>query len=251
VVGTDRFTSITLGFLMAACPVDAGAIQESLEREIQKGPDFTRCRRGSDFRQPPKVNTDRNFLARLMFMADMIERKTWRGRARGKHEGTLGRSALTLLRVLLFVVNKKDGYLAPSYDTLARLARMSRRTVVTAMGVLETMGVVTIHRRIKRVQTPFGIKVVQDANAYEYHLPKGLGTVAWAIFGPPSECKNTPARNIIDRKKEGVAEIDRRKKEEEPKKAGWQRVIEWRESRRREIDASAPATTWQPRGQRP
>jgi hypothetical protein len=98
VVGTDRFTSITLGFLMAACPVDAGAIQESLEREIQKGPDFTRCRRGSDFRQPPKVNTDRNFLARLMFMADMIERKTWRGRARGKHGGTLGRSALTLLR---------------------------------------------------------------------------------------------------------------------------------------------------------
>ena len=101
------------------------------------------------------------------------------------------------------------------------------------------------------MRTPFGIKVVQDANAYEYHLPKGLGVVAWAIFGPPSECKNTPARNIIDRKKEGLAEIDRKKKEEEPKKAGWQRVREWRESRRREIDASAPATTWQPRGQLP
>jgi hypothetical protein len=230
--------------LMAACPADADAIAERLELQIQEGPDFTRCRRGSDFRQPPKVNTDRNFLARLMFMADMIERKSWRGRPKGKHGGALGRSALTLLRVLLFIVNKKGGYLAPSYDTLARLGRMSRRTVVTAMGVLEAMGFVTVHRRIKRVHTPFGVKVVQDANAYEYQLPKGLGAIAWSFFGPPaSECKNTPARNT-DRKKEGTSE-----------KVGWQRVREWREARHREgmhpprlLEALSPVT-WMRCGQ--
>jgi hypothetical protein len=56
------------------------------------------------------------------------------------------------------------------------------------------------------VRTPFGIKVAQDSNAYEYHLPKGLGALAWAIFRPASECKNSPARTDIDRKKEAADE---------------------------------------------
>lgn len=194
--------------LMAAYPDDAGAIAEVVEREIVAGPDFTRCRRASDFRAPPKVNTDRNFIARLMFMARMIERKSWahKDRAKGKHGGTLGRSALGLLEIMLYVVNKRGGYLAPSYDTLARLACMSRRAIVTAMGVLESMGFVTIHRRIKRVRTPFGIKVVQDCNAYEYHLPKGLGALAWAIFRPASECSKFPARETTDSKKAAINE---------------------------------------------
>jgi hypothetical protein len=36
----------------------------------------------------------RNHLARLMFMADTIERKSYAVRAKGKHGGALGRSAL-------------------------------------------------------------------------------------------------------------------------------------------------------------
>jgi hypothetical protein len=192
--------------LMAAYPHGADAVVEHLDREIAAGPDFTRYHRGSDFRPAPKVNTDRNFIARLMFMADVIERKSWRNRAKGKHGGTLGRSALALMRVLLYVVNKRDGYLSPSYDTLAKLARMSRRSIITAMGVLEFMGFVTVHRRIKRVRTPFGIKVVQDSNAYEYHLPKGFGALAWAIFRPASECNNSPARTHTASKKEASGE---------------------------------------------
>jgi hypothetical protein len=192
--------------LMAACPDDAGAIAAAVEREIVAGPDFTRCRRGSDFRAPPKVNTDRNFVARLMFMARMIERKSWARKDKWKHGGLLGRSALGLLEIMLYVVNKRAGYLSPSYDTLARLACMSRRAVVTAMGVLETMGFVTVHRRIKWVRTPFGVKVVQDTNAYEYHLPKGLGALAWPLFRPASECSNFPARETIDSKKAATDE---------------------------------------------
>jgi hypothetical protein len=192
--------------LMAACPDDGNAIAEAEEREIKAGPDFARCRRGSDFRAPPKVNTDRNFVARLMFMARMIERKSWAHKVKGKHGGTLGRSALGLLEIMLYVVNKRGGYLSPSYATLAQLARMSRRAIVTAMGVLESMGFVTIHRRIKRVRTPFGIKVVQDSNAYVYHLPKGIGALAWALFRPASECSEFPARETTDRKKEATDE---------------------------------------------
>ena len=147
--------------LMAACPDNADAILEHVEREIMAGPDFSRCHRRSDFRSAPKVNTDRNFLARMMFVARTIEGKSWATKAKGKHGGALGRSAMRLLEVLLYVVNKRDGYLAPCYDTLATLARMSRRAVITAMRVLETMGFVTVHRRIKRVRTPFGAKVVR------------------------------------------------------------------------------------------
>ena len=190
--------------IMAACPDDADAIGEHLEGEIAKGPDFSRQHRGSAFLDAPKVNTDRNFCARLMFIADVIERKTWRSRSKGKHGGTLGRSALSLLRVLMFVVKKSAGKLFPSYDHLARLCRMSRRTVVTAMGILVRMGVVTAHRRIKRVRTPLGVRVVQDSNAYEYHMPKGLGALAWSIFRPPSECNNSSARTVSEQTLEDV-----------------------------------------------
>jgi hypothetical protein len=179
----------TAAQLMAAHPSEADAIAERLELELEAGPDFGRCHRGSDFRSPPKVNTDRNFVARLMFIARTIERNSWAGRAKGK-------PALRLLEILLFVANKRGCCLTPCYDTLARLTCMSRHAIVTAMGVLEHMGFVTIHRRIKRIHTPFGVKVVQDSNAYEFHLPKGFGLLAWSIFGPRSGCNKCPASEV-------------------------------------------------------
>jgi hypothetical protein len=55
------------------------------------------------------------------------------------------------------------------------------------MRVLERMGFVTIHKRIKRIATPFGPRVVQESNAYKFNLPtKGLGALAMAVFCPPS-----------------------------------------------------------------
>ena len=38
--------------------------------------------------------------------------------------------------------------------------------------------------RIKRIRTAFGVKVVQDSNAYDYHPPTGLGALGWAIWKP-------------------------------------------------------------------
>jgi hypothetical protein len=57
------------------------------------------------------------------------------------------------------------------------------------------MGFVTVHKRIKRIQTPLGARVVQDSNAYEFHFPKtGLGALAMAVFcGRSSESKNSDA----------------------------------------------------------
>jgi hypothetical protein len=137
----------------ASSPEEAAAIDAELETTLAEGPDFTKYHRGSKFMEPPQVCTDRNFLTRVWFVALTLERKTWANREKGKHGGALGRSALELLRTILFVVSKGEGRLYPSLDELARLAHMSRQTVITAMERLKSLGFVTAHRRIKRVCT--------------------------------------------------------------------------------------------------
>jgi RIO-like serine/threonine protein kinase len=86
---------------------------------------------------------------------------------------------------MLFVIKKVDGRLYPSLEAMATLSRKSKQAVVTAIKVLERMGFITVHRRVKRIQTPYGVRCVQDSNAYEFHLPtKGLGALAMAVFCP-------------------------------------------------------------------
>jgi hypothetical protein len=168
----------------ASTPEQRAQVDVAYQEALAAGPDFTRYHRGSEFRHPPRVNTDRNFIARIMFMADVIERKSWAVKQKGKHGGALGRSALMVLRVMLFVVSKKDGGLYPSLETIAKLARMSKPTVIKAIATLVLMGFLTVYRRIKRITTPLGLRVVQDSNAYTYDMPGGLGALAWAIWRP-------------------------------------------------------------------
>lgn len=117
----------------------------------------------------------------------MIEQRSWNCRAKGKHGGSIGAVGLEVLRTLLFVIKKIDGRLYPSLEAMAKLSRKSKQAVVTAIKVLERMGFITVHRRVKRIQTPYGVRVVQDSNAYEFHLPGGgLGALAMAVFCPRS-----------------------------------------------------------------
>jgi Helix-turn-helix domain len=171
-------------YAQATTPEQHAEIEAAYAAALAEGPDFTRHHRKSEFRHPPTVNTDRNFIARIMFMADTIERKSYAVREKGKHGGTLGRSALTVLRVLLFVVQKREGCLYPSLETIAKLARMSKPTVIKAITTLVLMGFLTVYRRCKRIMTPLGIRVCQDSNCYEYHPPTGLGALGWAIWKP-------------------------------------------------------------------
>jgi len=174
-------------------------ILEEAERRIAQGPDFTRYHRNSRFQDPPNGKMDRNEAARIMQAARTVESKSWRNRKKGKHGGLLGRAAMRLLEVLLYVV-KKDKGCFPSYSRLATLCRMSRRTVVSAMATLEFFGFVTVHRRIKRMRTQFGFRVVQDSNAYEIQMPaKGVGAMMCSVFGISfSECKKCEANKITN-----------------------------------------------------
>lgn len=176
----------------ASTPESRAEIEAAYEAALAEGPDFCRYRRGSQFMEAPQVTTDRNVLARIAFLADALERRTWAVRAKGKHGGVLGRSGLTVLRVLLFVVSRREGRLYPSLETLARLARMSVPTVVSALKRLAIFGFVTVYRRIKRIRTALGIKVVQDSNAYTTGLPSPLGALG------TSDLNKLPPRTGID-----------------------------------------------------
>jgi hypothetical protein len=145
-------------------------------------------RRGSGFKNPPKNNLDRNFIARVWFVAKMIEQKSWNCRAKGKHGGSIGTVGIEVLRTLLYVIKKIDGRLYPSIEAIAKLSRKSKQAVITAIRVLEHMGFLTVHKRLKWIQTPYGRRAVQDSNAYEFHLPAtGIGALAMAVFCRPSE----------------------------------------------------------------
>jgi hypothetical protein len=79
-------------------------------------------------------------VARVWFVAKMIEQKSWNCRAKGKHGGSIGAVGLEVLRTLLFVIKKVDGRLYPSLEAMAKLSRKSKQAVVTAVKVLERMG---------------------------------------------------------------------------------------------------------------
>jgi hypothetical protein len=166
------------------------------ERALAKGPDFARYRGTASFDDGPKIKIDRNDAAKLLHLARTIERNSWAVKKPGKHGGSLGRMALKVLETMLFVVRLTDGRMCPSYTSLARLAQMSRRTVISAIGTLETLGFITVHRRLKRVQTALGFETVQDTNAYEIHPPRGFfGTLAMTLFGGKGWCSNCSANS--------------------------------------------------------
>jgi len=61
--------------------------------------------------------------------------------------------------------------------------------VVNCLKLLSLYGFVIVHRRIKRIRTPLGLKVVQDTNAYTIQEPQGLGAIAVRMFRQASESR--------------------------------------------------------------
>jgi hypothetical protein len=177
---------------------EAARIDVAFEEQLAEGPDFSRHHRGSDFRDAPQVRLDRNDMAKLMTTYRAIERGSWKVKAKGEHGGAIGRSALRVLETFLFVLYRPGKALCLPYEAIAEAALLSRRTVADAIQHLARLGLITLHRRIKRIKTELGFKVVQDCNAYDLHPPRGLGVLAVQLFsgllGPRSECKNRTAK---------------------------------------------------------
>jgi hypothetical protein len=106
-----------------------------------------------------------------------------------------------LMRTILFRLNKSDGgKVYPSYEVLAELTQYSQRAIIYAMAKLVTFGFITLHRRCKWMETRYGRRLVQDSNAYAYHLPRtGLGKLAMAVFAPDrSDCTGIREDKLTD-----------------------------------------------------
>jgi DNA-binding transcriptional ArsR family regulator len=88
---------------------------------------------------------DRNARARLIYLAEALDRRTCRP---GQHGGVLKRTGLAVLKALVFGFhNVATGRCDPGYDALARLAGVARSTVAVALARLEEAELIVRTRR--------------------------------------------------------------------------------------------------------
>lgn len=166
-------------------PSQRAELDRYYEQTLEEGPDFLKVRREADFSPVPVVTFSKEAAAEIMRQAREIERETYACRAKGKHGGGLGRMAVQLLEWFCFGMWPRARYgMFPSLAHIADGARMSKETVIEAMKTLQLFGFLTVQPRRKRIETPLGVKVVQDTNGYVLSLAKGLGALALAVFAP-------------------------------------------------------------------
>ena len=83
--------------------------------------------RGSRFGPPDRRKLDRNLVARILFAAEALDRRT---RTKGQHGGLLKGKGLDVLRALLRrFYSHRDGTCYPSYEAIAEAAGCCRATV--------------------------------------------------------------------------------------------------------------------------
>jgi hypothetical protein len=166
-------------------------VERLYEQALEEGADFLHYRAKSAFMEAPRLGIDRNAYARILHALDMIERGVY------EHERKKGAQGIprTVARVLKCLLNLalKYGEVRPSQIGLAQMARVCKQTVVNCLKVLEFYGFIVIHRRIRRIRTALGLKVVQDTNAYTLQEPQGLGALAVHVFRQASESRKWPA----------------------------------------------------------
>lgn len=115
---------------------------------------------------------DRNQRAKLLQMAESIERRT---KAPGRQAGIFGQSGLTVLRTLLLrFAHGQTGVCCPSIEQLRRVTGFCKQTVVKALRALEASGMVRIVRRLVRRQVVRDgiamVTTVQGSNVYAFKI---------------------------------------------------------------------------------
>jgi hypothetical protein len=116
---------------------------------------------------------------KLFHRARDFDRQT---KAKDKHGGALGHTALQVLHTLLFdFLNYTSGRLDPSYAAIARKANVCQRTVATALAKLRDLGVLNWVRRCAEGRQEDGrFMLQQETNAYAV-LPE----TQWRGYRPP------------------------------------------------------------------
>ena len=116
---------------------------------------------------------DRNERARILALAEALERRT---RPAGARNGVLGEIGLRVLRALVLrFVRASDGYCAPSYTILQAATGLCRESIARSLQRLEAAGILHITRRLVREVIDgggFPMTVTRQAsNLYSVHEP--------------------------------------------------------------------------------
>jgi hypothetical protein len=136
----------------------------------------------ADWRQHCRA-IDRNERARILFLAESLERRT---KPEGRRNGQLGYIGLAILRALMFgFLNHRHGLCCPSYRALQDKTGLCRQSIANGLARLELAGVLVIVRRIVRTRvnrtSPITgepesyVGTVQTTSLYSLHPPG-----AWA-----------------------------------------------------------------------
>lgn len=92
---------------------------------------------------------------------------------RAKGVAPLTPSTIHVLRTMLYdLMDWTSGVMDDAYEYIAKKARRSYQTVVTAIAQLERQGVLEKLRRCRRSEEGEGPPWVQDTNAYRFALPE-------------------------------------------------------------------------------
>jgi len=116
---------------------------------------------------------DRNERAKLLFMAEQLERRT---KPTGARNGVLGYVGLTVLKALLLRFHRgHDGMCCPSYVVLMAATGLCKQSVANGLKRLEEAGILRITRRLIRetvASDGFLMQICrQGSNLYSVHEP--------------------------------------------------------------------------------
>lgn len=131
-------------------------------------------RRGAMFVREPREHStplDRNQRARLLFIAEGLDRAT---KAKGRRNGCLGYVGLLVLRCLLLRFhNAKTGLCCPGYDALQEATGLCRGSIASALHRLADAGLLRIVRRLAKVSVGGMLRCQQATNIYSFNIPAG------------------------------------------------------------------------------
>jgi hypothetical protein len=145
---------------------------------------------------------DRNSRARILFLAERLERRT---KASGRRNGSLGYVGIQILRVLLLTfVNSKSGICCPSYLALRCATGLSNAAVAKGLARLEAAGILEIARRLVRQRVvrvnqwtnmpEVVTTTTQATNLYRFNVP-----TPWAeTLAPTPNARPFAPRRQID-----------------------------------------------------
>lgn len=143
-----------------------------------------RYRRGACFVMNARQHSrpiDRNERARILYLAEQLERRT---KPAGGRNGVLGIVGLTILRALLFgFLRPSDGLCCPSYTVLQAKTGLCRQSIRNGLARLEAAGLLKITRRLVRERI--------DGGGFMMTVTRQASNL-YAVFEPGEHAEHLP-----------------------------------------------------------